>query len=225
MSRKKIRKHNSSRLKRSHSLREPRPIFYIFCEGKRTEPDYFRALVNSLSPKSTVNLNFPYTGAVPHTIAKKAVEFQKSNSQSKRRARSSNKNDQVWAVFDRDEHPNFDEAVRLCRENGVLIGRSNPCFEVWLILHLGEYGTKDNSQKVKKRYRQLLKIKTNWEKLNHNHKFLESVKAAESRAIKQMELRRQEGDEFEIPSTTIGQLTVAIRETHEHYLNKSHSKS
>ena len=37
-----------------------------------------------------------------------------------------------WAVFDRDEHPNFDEAVALCDSKSVRVGRSNPCFEVWL---------------------------------------------------------------------------------------------
>ena len=157
MNRKKNRRHIKSGLKRAHSHLEPIPIFYIFCEGKRTEPDYFRALGNSLSPNSNVNIKFPYTGAVPYTVAKQSVEFKTSNSRSKKRVSPSNKNDQVWTVFDRDEHPNFDEAVRLCEENDIHIGRSNPCFEVWLILHLEDYGAQDGAQKIKKRYRELLK--------------------------------------------------------------------
>ena len=50
---------------------------------------------------------------------------------SRRSKDSFEENDQVWAVFDRDEHPRFDEAIALCDGHGVLVGRSNPCFELW----------------------------------------------------------------------------------------------
>ena len=99
MSRKKNRKHNISRLERTHSKLQPRPVFYLICEGKKTEPDYFRALNNSLTPKSNVNLKFPFGSAVPYEVAKRAVKFKNSNSQSQRRVSSFNQNDQVWAVL------------------------------------------------------------------------------------------------------------------------------
>ena len=71
------------------------------------------------------------------------------------RASSSNRYDHIWTVFDRDMHPSFDEAVRLCRENDVSIGFSNPRFEVWLILHLEDHGSQDNSQEMKKYFNEL----------------------------------------------------------------------
>ena len=64
--------------------------------------------------------------------------------------------DEVWAVFDRDEHPQFEEAVRLCEQNGVKVGRSNPCFEVWLILHLRDWDKPDGRVGVQETLKGLL---------------------------------------------------------------------
>ena len=215
MRRKKIRRHGNSTLKRAHSHLEPRPNFYVFCEGKRTEPDYFRALKDSLTPNSNVNLKFPYVGAVPYTIATHAVEFI---SRPQRHLRSFNRYDQVWAVFDRDSHHKFDEAVRLCKENDVSIGRSNPCFEVWLILHLQDYDAlDDNAQKVKSHYRKLLRSQKNWKKEGYYQELVKYVEDAESRAIHQMKRRYQDNNEYGVPSTTVGHLTIAIRSVNEQY--------
>lgn len=216
-----MRTHNISRLGRTHSKLEPRPVFYLFCEGKKTEPDYFRALNNSLTPKSNVNLKFPFGGAVAHEVAKRAIKFKNSNSQSQRHVSSFNENDQVWVVFDRDQHPNFDEAVRLCRENDVPVGRSNPCFEVWLILHLEDYGAQDNSQEVKKRFNKLLQDKKISENHNRYRELVKHVEDAEWRATKQMKLRCQDDKKYGNPSTTVGQLTAAIRDANEQYLKDS----
>lgn len=47
--------------------------------------------------------------------------------------------DEIWGVFDKDEHSDFDQAVHRCHEHGVRVARSNPCFEVWLILHFEDF--------------------------------------------------------------------------------------
>lgn len=47
--------------------------------------------------------------------------------------------DTVWAMFDRDEHPRFDEAKVMGRDNGVSLAISNPCFEFWGIFHYRDY--------------------------------------------------------------------------------------
>jgi hypothetical protein len=43
--------------------------------------------------------------------------------------------DQVWCVFDRDEHPNFAKAIDLADRHGINLAISNPCLELWVILH------------------------------------------------------------------------------------------
>jgi hypothetical protein len=44
----------------------------------------------------------------------------------------------VWCVFDIDSHPNVEDALQMARDNGIHLAISNPCFELWLLLHLRE---------------------------------------------------------------------------------------
>lgn len=43
--------------------------------------------------------------------------------------------DSVWCVFDIDEHPRVGEAMEMARDNDICLAISNPCFELWLLLH------------------------------------------------------------------------------------------
>src|SRR5262249_33463734 len=43
--------------------------------------------------------------------------------------------DEVWCVFDVDEHPFVPEAKQQAKDNGIETAVSNPCFELWIILH------------------------------------------------------------------------------------------
>ncbi|MFF3852975.1 RloB family protein [Micromonospora sp. NPDC002575] len=50
--------------------------------------------------------------------------------------------DECWCVFDVEwpqNHPYLDEAVRLAARHGIRLAISNPCFELWLILHFREH--------------------------------------------------------------------------------------
>jgi hypothetical protein len=46
--------------------------------------------------------------------------------------------DEVWCVFDVDEHARVMQAQRLAAQEEVRIAVSNPCFELWLLLHFRE---------------------------------------------------------------------------------------
>lgn len=46
--------------------------------------------------------------------------------------------DQVWCVFDVD-HFEVAGAVVEARRKGIEVAVSNPCFELWLILHFGDH--------------------------------------------------------------------------------------
>lgn len=41
-------------------------------------------------------------------------------------------------MFDIDEHPNVDTAIDLAHRNDVRIAVSNPCLELWFLLHFGD---------------------------------------------------------------------------------------
>ena len=46
--------------------------------------------------------------------------------------------DQIWCVFDADQHPNIPEALALAAEHNIHVTLSNPCLEVWFLLHFGD---------------------------------------------------------------------------------------
>jgi hypothetical protein len=59
-----------------------------------------------------------------------------------RSAREEGEIDEIWCVFDVEwptNHPNLQEAIDLARGNSVRLAISNPCFEIWLVLHFREY--------------------------------------------------------------------------------------
>ena len=153
------------------------------------------------------------------TIATEAVKFAKTlglTTKSRRRRNSFEKNDEVWAVFDRDEHPKFDEAVRLCESNGVGVARSNPCFELWLILHERDYSRPDDCHAMQ---RELEKLRPEYDKRRGKipdcGDLVTRLELAEERGQVLVERRDEEGVPHGNPSTTVGMLTRAIRMANE----------
>lgn len=64
------------------------------------------------------------------TLVKRAVE----------RRRTDHDVDELWCVFDVEwptakRHPHLDQAMNLARDHGIRLAISNPCFELWLVLH------------------------------------------------------------------------------------------
>ncbi|MGW0766877.1 RloB family protein [Streptomyces sp. NPDC002676] len=47
--------------------------------------------------------------------------------------------DQVWCVVDVDDFQDLEQAVRCARRERIELAVSNPCFELWLLLHHTEH--------------------------------------------------------------------------------------
>ncbi len=202
-------------LKRRRYRREPKRRFIIFCEGKNTEPAYFaafrRAYSNALIEVTTIG-----AGGVPLTLAKLAAERARSLGLSRRSRKALNsfeEGDHVWAAFDRDIHPNFNEAVTMCEQVGVRVARSNPCFELWLILHEDDYDKPDGRHVVQAH---LKKLRPEYDKRGAKMPdcadLVTRVEEAERRAEMQLTRREDEGLPYGPPSTTVGHLTRAIQD-------------
>ena len=202
-------------LKRRKAVSGPKRRFVVFCEGKNTEPAYLKALKRICS-STIIDVQIHPGVGVPHTIATKAVELAESQGISRRRRLKKNsfeEHDQVWAVFDKDEHPKYEEAVERCESKGIGVGRSNPCFELWLILHDGEYNKENNRHKVQSDFASMhpaYKLRAG--KIPDCDELVARVENAEERAEAQLSLREGEDRPFGNPSTTVGKLTRAIRE-------------
>ena len=113
-------------------------------------------------------------------------------------------------MVDRDKHKRFDEAITLCEKNGINVARSNPCFEVWLILHMVDYDRQDESHLVKRMFHNTL---SEHGLAGHAvfEKLMTRIQDAEVRAELMRRRRREEGQLYGCPSTTVGELTKAIR--------------
>lgn len=197
-------------LRRNRFKREPRRRFVLFCEGRNTEPAYFEAIKRACR-NALISVETHGGVGVPRTIAEKAAEEAGKNR--RRKKDSFEEGDQVWAVFDRDEHPRFDEAVRLCQDKGVHIARSSPCFELWLILHEGDYDRPQNRRDMQRELRRLRpEYEINGDKTPDCDDLVTRVEEAERRGEAQLLKREQGGDPYGNPSTTVGRLTHEIRE-------------
>ena len=202
-------------LARNRHKREPKRRFILFCEGEKTEIEYFEAIRRICS--STLIAVETHGGVgVPYTIAEKAVERAKALGlapRSRRKKDSYEERDQVWAIFDRDEHPRFKEAVMKCEEQNVGVGRSNPCFELWLILHEQDYDRAEDRHAMQKA---LAKLRQEYDpdgsKTPDCDDLVKRVEAAEQRGERGLQNRESGGDPCGNPSTTVGRLTRAIRE-------------
>ena len=114
-------------LKRRPSSRTPQHRVLVVCEGEYTEPRYFAALKDHLRLSTLVVK--PTKGVDPRTLVNIAKE------ENQREKRNGERFDFVYCVFDRDSHPQFDEASNTAQDRGFRLARSWPCFEFWLLLH------------------------------------------------------------------------------------------
>jgi hypothetical protein len=151
---------------------------------------------------------------VPETIARRAADRMKV---IKRKATSSfEEGDQVWAVFDRDDHPHFERAINICEGSGVLVARSNPCFELWLVLHFKHYDKPGDAASLQKHLETLCgDYKRSRGKRVNCVPIMQKIHEAERRAESQLKSREQDGKPYGAPSTTVGRLTAEIRKASE----------
>ncbi|MDT5025923.1 MAG: hypothetical protein QOE61_2349 [Micromonosporaceae bacterium] len=105
--------------------RDLRRRILIFCGGVRTEPDYFEGLRKSAAASNVVmevrQRGVALTALV--TAARDHVRLQPGM------------HDEVWCVADVDEFRDIPSATRDAIRAGVIVAVSNPCFELWLLLH------------------------------------------------------------------------------------------
>ena len=113
--------------------RKPQPlrrVIRVHTEGKVTEPSYLEELARR--HRDRIRIDVGETGAVPHTLVDGARRDVDNN---RARRRAGPLYDEIWCVFDVDEHPNVKGAIDRALRKNVKLAVSNPCFELWLVLH------------------------------------------------------------------------------------------
>ena len=91
--------------RRISSQRTPRPEIIIVCEGKVTEPEYFKQL-STLWGNSLVRVRTIGGCGVPISVVERAIDERRALALRARKTRDSfDEVFEVWAAFDRDAHP------------------------------------------------------------------------------------------------------------------------
>jgi len=109
----------------------------IVTEGKKTERNYFNEIRQHWRIRTVDVVIDPSDGTIPQQVVDYALsKCKEDNGYSK-----------VFCVFDRDDHPNFINAIhsavahhkKLKNDNKELVEfyaiPSIPCFELWFLLH------------------------------------------------------------------------------------------
>lgn len=199
-----------SELKRRKPFIAERQRFILICEGENTEIAYFKAL-KAQYRGTQISIEYVAPAGVPITIMDK-VKTRMVDLRQEQRSNSSAKADTVWAVFDQDEHLKVTEAIAGCEGSGAQVAYSNPCFEVWLILHHEDYHAADDHHQIQKRYQKLdPTYDPNGSKTPDCAFLMNHVEKAEQFGENQCKRREEEDTPFGRPSTTVYKLTRAIR--------------
>jgi hypothetical protein len=132
------RRHDDRPIKRRGASRQPKFRILVVCEGKKTEPGYLKQFQHHVrNPRVHIEALGP--AGVPLTVVQTAIEQRARADDEARRQRDVNLRwDQVWAVFDMDDHPNVAAAKQLALQQGIALAVSNPCFELWAFLHFAD---------------------------------------------------------------------------------------
>jgi RloB-like protein len=123
-------------LKRKVGIRRPRKTLLVFCEGERTEPEYLDALKRQPTVREAAAVDLRVEAghgrSAPRTLVAMAAAARSKALDEESEI------DEFWCVFDVEwpqNHPGLSEAIEQARQNNIRLAVSNPCFELWLILH------------------------------------------------------------------------------------------
>ncbi len=64
-------------------------------------------------------------------------------------------------MFDIDAHPNVREAIQKAEDNGIHLAISNPCIELWFILHFEDQTSYISRHKAQSKSAELLRCEKN----------------------------------------------------------------
>ncbi len=127
----KARRRAEPSLERVAPTKTEKPTILIVCEGKNTEPSYFRQFkLTSATIKAIGN------GFNTISLVKEAIKYSK-----KKKVSGNLMYDKVWCVFDKDDFSDndFNRAIKFAKKNKLEVAYSNQAFEYWLILHFKDH--------------------------------------------------------------------------------------
>jgi hypothetical protein len=172
-----------------------------------TEPTYIRGF-ERLVRNATVHIDIPNAGGAPLALVRAAVRLKEEAEQEAARADDPfAAYDEVWCVFDIDDHPAIPEARQLAASHGVELAISNPCFELWLVLHFRDSPGAQHRDQVHTILRGFI---PGYDKRFRFEVVVSGVNDAATRARRMDRDAQEMGELGRNPSTSVYRLTESI---------------
>lgn len=193
---------------RRPSYKESKPVILIVTEGEVTEPEYLEGFAKACQ-NPRVRIEVVGGAGVPKSIVEAAKERKREAEKRARREKDDNLGyDQVWCVFDIDQHPNIPDARQMARDNGIDLAISNPCIELWLWLHFADQPGMQHRHKLQQMMKQHV---PNYDKHVSYSDYSDGYTEAVKRASRLDESAEADNDEGRNPTTGVWRLTESIR--------------
>jgi hypothetical protein len=105
-------------------------IMLIYCEGEKTEPNYFKSFKQYLH-SAEVNIIIDGEGYNTRSLVERVIALKEDAEYNREEY------DIIWAVFDKDSFTDndFNAAITLADNNGINVAYSIEAFELWYLLH------------------------------------------------------------------------------------------
>lgn len=138
------------RKRKLEHLEQKKYRYYIFCEGEKTEPNYFKGFRTHIESnpiyKDLVLIDIQPCGAETMSVMSRAEEYVANNKLTK---------GHIWCIYDKDDFPNS-RFNKVCKRTESLnkhseelqyhAAWSNQCIEFWFILHFSNYTSNNNRE-------------------------------------------------------------------------------
>lgn len=202
----------SKKLDRKKGTVSPKWKIVIICEGEVTEPRYFKDFARHCK-NQLVDVEIIKKGGAVRKLVGAVKEKQEELTRiAKKSDDSFDKLFRVWGVPDVDNHPKLLEAKNLTKEHNLNIALSNPCFEIWALLHFHEQDAPLDRKDAQKKLAKEMPTYCHDNNPVFDFSMLQQkYNDAVRNATRGLRKRQVEGIEAGNPSTNVFELTEDIR--------------
>ena len=175
--------------------------YVVVTDTKATEKNYLYGFRDSIPSALRDRLVIKVSNAPIHELLERCLEISATEPQYRK----------PWIVFDRDEVFNFDKIIKEAEKQGVEVGWSNPCVEVWFQAYFGEMSMYQTSTQCNAGFEKIFKDKTgqvynkaasdNYQKLSRHGDEDKAIEIAESKF-------RQQCKKYDSPSKMLSTTTL-----------------
>ncbi len=162
------RRINERKKRKVNTIKQKSSNWLVVCEGEKTEPNYFEKAVEEINKiiddEYKLKVNVIGKGMNTKSLVK-ATELQVKIDKYSTSIVPYGK---IFVVFDKDDFDSkdFDEAVKMCIDNGYIPLWSNQAIEFWFLLHFHCIYSKMDRTEYSKKLNEYFKSKG----LNYKYK-------------------------------------------------------